>query len=990
MFNNEEYNFFNSIIVRTPFYSLDAYSADLLPEIIGEQVFQNALLLASPDLYGSIEKKGFRYDDLLDKERLTLFKYYNRMSFRPTPFGAFASVSLAGWLKQSPGRLGLSGRATLILLPSLEAKISGRAGRAGDKTMLFVNPALYRLGASWRYIHSSTAISGKLEFTLQSIASAPLYDHLFALAGSKPVSRKKLTEEIMEFTSCTALQAASYTTFLITEQVLLADDRPGLIEPPVIKDLIALSAGEPVPEPGFSSLPEAGGKRSKAPYYTGMERELESGGLDLQVQEQLREVLQVLACIVPNGRLKALQDFKEAFKSRFDREKVPLLTALDPDAGISYENLHTNVHQDLLLEGLKFPDNGPSEKILEWTPVNHLFLRIWLQDDRRSLHDPVEIRDEDLRTLPASTSPGLLPPSLAVLFSRSEGNLVIESAGGATATALAGRFSVFNKRISRLAKEISAAEAAANPDVLFAEIHQRSHDHVDNINRRVQLYDHIIPLNVFPYPHEKGHIIPGDILVSVRGEEVILESLSLGKRIIPRLPTAYNYQHNELAVFRFLCDLQYQGLQADLAFDPERLFPGLNFYPRFSYRKSIISLAKWIFSKEQVNSVTTRPFSLGRLHFFRQEHGIPRHISLTQGDQQLVFDLANDWEAVFFLENIRDLNAIVLREYLFPDRQLLSGKNLRYAGQYLALLGKEKPVYPALKQEHLPGRDTERRFTPGSEWLYLSLYCTNGSADRILLNVVSPVLAPGNAKKWDWFFIRYHDPRPHLRIRIKVAPEDTGLLLTAIREQLRQKNCSDLVSDLKTETYCRELERYSSELISSVEDLFCAGTALYMDSLNRQDGKQDPELAPFVMVYAMITRFLVPGQATADYLHWIKDRFLLEFRAGKQLKRELDSKYRKISPRLFSLLDKSALQQSVTEAGAAGFLSKLDQLRRATSKWTCRRQEEFLGDLVHMEVNRMFASGQRQNEAVIYYCLYKYEFSRIAQEKAVSRPIAGD
>lgn len=978
MFSSEEYSFLDRLVLRTPFYSLDVYSAERLPEILGEQIFRNALLLASPDLYRAIAKKKFCYKELADRERLTLFKYYNRMSFRPTPFGAFASVSAVGWSADSLIRLG---PPVLHLLPSLEAKIRDRAG---ERPMLIANPTLYQLGRTWRYVRSRTQPSGKLEFSLQAVAAAPLHDHLFDLLRTQAKNRADLEGRVMEFAGCSAPEAAAYIAFLIGEQVLLTDDLPGLIEPPVIMDLITISTDQQVPEPA-----EVAGRRSFAPYYTGMTRETASGGVGPGLQDQLRAVLEVLARIVPHGRLGALEDFKDAFKARFDREKVPLLTALDPDAGISYGNLHRKAAEDLLLGGLKFSGEDPAEAALEWTTVNRLFLRIWLQDTSRGLYEPVHIREEDLDTLPAKNMEGSLPPSLAVLFTRSEGRLILENAGGATATALVGRFSVFDEKISRLAREISAAEAAANPDVLFAEIHQRSNNHVDNINRRVQLYDHVIPLNVFTHAQERGHILPGDLLVSVRGEELVLESLSLGRRVIPRLPTAYNFRHNELAIFRFLCELQYQGLRPDLTFDPERLFPGLHFYPRFSYRDCIISLAKWHFSKEQVGHLLFKPFSLGRLHLFRQDHGLPRHISLTQGDQQLVFDLASDREALFFLETIRELEHILIREYLFPDRALTAGKNLRHAGQYIALLKKKEPVYRGLQPETLTTTETERRFIPGSEWLNITLYCTARSADQVLADVVLPVLEGGASKKRHWFFIRYHDPRPHLRIRVKTAPEDTGRLMSAFKERLSRDNRRDLVGDFKTETYCRELERYSPDLISSVEDLFCAGTAVYLDRLTDTGLIQEREFFPFAVVYAMITRFLPPGPAVAAYLHWVKDHFLKELKADKALKRDLDDKYREISGELARILSKSEHQLTDKESLPA-FLVKVDRLSRATESWTNAKREEFLSDLIHMQVNRMFTASQRQNEAVIYYCLHKFELSKIAKEKAANSATRGD
>ena len=42
---------------------------------------------------------------------------------------------------------------------------------------------------------------------------------------------------------------------------------------------------------------------------------------------------------------------------------------------------------------------------------------------------------------------------------------------------------------------------------------------------------------------------------------------ALGRRVIPRLTSAHNYDAGSLGVYRFLCALQGQGVAAGLAWD---------------------------------------------------------------------------------------------------------------------------------------------------------------------------------------------------------------------------------------------------------------------------------------------------------------------------------------------------------------------------------------------------------------------------------------
>src|ERR1700722_3129766 len=99
------YQLLPELFLRAPFYSFAAYDLDWLPQVLEEECFRNAIWLASPALYKVLQAKDFAFTRLTEKEQLTLYKYYNRMCFRPTPFGSFASFTLLKWGESGPVRL---------------------------------------------------------------------------------------------------------------------------------------------------------------------------------------------------------------------------------------------------------------------------------------------------------------------------------------------------------------------------------------------------------------------------------------------------------------------------------------------------------------------------------------------------------------------------------------------------------------------------------------------------------------------------------------------------------------------------------------------------------------------------------------------------------------------------------------------------------------------------------------------------------------------
>jgi thiopeptide-type bacteriocin biosynthesis protein len=983
MAGNEQYEFFNKVILRTPFYSFEDFALEKMPEVLGREDFRNAIWLASMDFYRVLEKKAFDWALLDERQRFTLYKYYNRMSFRPTPFGSFAGFTLVDWAAGSGVTLGEQGAARLHVLPSLRFRASALAGDLSgvEDPLLFTNPLLYKLGGTWRFIRSGMDATGKLVFTMDGIAGGRINNFLVRRAGQMPVRKRILEKELSEKADCTPEDAAGYIGFLVSEQVLFSEDRPGLLEKAGgdVASFFLLSAIGELPRQAaclaLTGYP-AGRMEVGQPFYTALERPRIKGGMDVMVQDELCSALDMLRKIALPGNTGALDEFREGFKAKFEGRKVPLLLALDPDAGLGYGGLYHDVADGGLLQGVGFPETEAKKAAAPWTPVHRLFLKVWLENSTRNIFDPVAISDDDLAGL--QDRDGVLPPGMAMLFSRAGGKLVLESAGGATAAALIARFSPFSEEVGQLCREIADAEAAANPGIVFAEIHQLSHELVDNVSRRCRIYDYVIPLNTFPQDDEGIAIMPGDLLLSVAGDELLLESGSLRKRVIPRLPSAYNFRNNDMALFRFLCDLQYQGL-AGLTFDPEQLFPGMPFYPRIAYRDTVVSLAKWIIGPEDVSMLIACPVSISRLHLYRQQRGIPRHIALGSGDQRLVFDLGKDGEALFFLASLKGAGAVVLREFLLPGNVVIS-EGAGYAAQAVALLRRGDQVYKVLHESKKVRKTrVKRSFLPGSEWLYFKFYCRAESAGRVLRHVVAPVLEAYKKEILCWYFIRYHDPAAHLRVRVRASEEHIPALMAAFGLELAKVANEGLVGDYRTDTYHRELERYSPEMIEMVEDVFCSGSEWVMGLLAAGEKPVGESLAPLVLVYAWCSVFIGdPGQMVA-FLGRMKAHYFREFKGEGKLKFSMDQKYREISREMLRAVAPGNGEADTGDWGLESSLKKIGAIRDAVSGWPPEKREKMLADLVHMQVNRCYDANQRRYEGVIYYCLHKLAVSALAR-----------
>jgi hypothetical protein len=94
----------------------------------------------------------------------------------------------------------------------------------------------------------------------------------------------------------------------------------------------------------------------------------------------------------------------------------------------------------------------------------------------------------------------------------------------------------------------------------------------------------------------------------------------------------------------------------------------------------------------------------------------------------------------------------------------------------------------------------------------------------------------------------------------------------------------------------------------------------------------------------------------------------------------MDLKYRRIKNDLKFYIEK----RSAPDNGENVFSKLTEALAIISSKsstWNASRRLILLADLIHMQVNRMFKTMQRQHEALICHCLFKYFREYNARQK---------
>lgn len=225
-----------------------------------------------------------------------------------------------------------------------------------------------------------------------------------------------------------------------------------------------------------------------------------------------------------------------------------------------------------------------------------------------------------------------------------------------------------------------------------------------------------------------------------------------------------------------------------------------------------------------------------------------------------------------------------------------------------------------------------------------------------------------------WFFIRYHDPKPHLRIRFCLDnTEDYPIILKKVDEKLQEFVGSGEISNISIETYSREIERYGKNTIEDAETLFYKNSEFTLLRLPYND--EDKIIFSIFYIDEILNKLSLSTQKKQD---WIKDfnhSFKQEFNADKNLNSQLDKKYRQLKTKLMYFInsdefldERNAIQVHIDECTSA----IQDILLHHQNQSLEVSLQSFFQSIFHMNINRLFVSNQRLFEMVIYDYLLRY------------------
>lgn len=921
------------VVYRIPRFPIDASLEESWEEL------KATIADSSRDFYALIKDTAAGdLHALPERTRHTIWKYSNRARYRCVPYGGFAGVGIFDLRGSRGTELVVSASPELHSYTDWSAIGHYDPPVELDSQQLFANTSWYETLGGIRYLTRSKdgyelcdTISDELALEILKGCSLPVTLSALHQRIACKIPLEELRELVIEMIDLQLLFTSAHSHIIGRDYWQQTSYRP------------------------------AEGSQQ----YQISTRAYLSGSLPKGLFQHVPELVRRLSDMVTPYQSKPLNDFVAAFRRKFEGRQIPLMQALDPEMGIGYAGLESSAAEDDLIAALAGKRQADEEK------ASHAetFLKQTLSTSGLQV---IRLEELEAGDKPA-TQPLPLPNTTTLMCSLAGGQLVIDMFGGATATAINGRFSLASEQILQHCRSMCQVEADANPDVLFFDIGYQVGSRIDNVNRRRQLYRY--SLSILNYDTSSEPLGLNDIMVSLSGDTVLLWSRKHRKRLIPRMASAYNSSKSDLPVFRFLSDVQHQGIQSFLQLNLSGLIKGFKHQPRVVFKNIIVSAGKWCFKKQELI-----PNPIPEVAYCRQllkAAGVGRYFKSGFSDQTLCYDLDSDQDLGMFLAEAQKQTEVEIEEsFLGKTAPVIDEMSRSYAAQFVLSYVHHQQIYRGITGNESPQAGPVK--LPGTDWLYFEVYCHPDRATALLREKVAPFITQQKELISKWFFIRYQENGPHLRIRFQLnSPEGFQPLLTAFSSLLQREVESGIVSDLLIRPYRPEVQRYGALFIDRVEAHFHQDSECVLQLLQREPSAESRYRHTARLIGSVASAGIFTPEAFSELFARICRSYEREHRLQAPQFAKMNAAFRSFSRQL---QPRDTAQESVAVAQLAGSL--IATLQAAEQD----RRGQLFADLVHMHVNRLFESNQRSHELLIYYFFQKLSLAQKKQNQSSHKP----
>ncbi|MFI7707497.1 lantibiotic dehydratase [Nonomuraea sp. NPDC049480] len=383
------------------------------------------------------------------------------------------------------------------------------------------------------------------------------------------------------------------------------------------------------------------------------------------------------------------------------------------------------------------------------------------------------------------------------------------------------------QRVAALYAQLpTATRGALTAQISAPPLHTSSGD----VARAPQTCTHLLPIGEYHDGNGRSLTV-ADLAITADARRLYVMSRSRRRAIEPLALNAVNPASHIHPLVRFLIEAPHALSTPCTPFE-WGLATALPFLPALRYGRTIISPARWLLAASDLpGREASWPDWDCALATWREQTAVPSRVYLGEGDRRIILDLDEPAHRALLRAHLHNGDTAVLLPAPAPDAAGWIGGHAHEL--VLPLKATIGPADPPARAYEFTGRG--HGYLPGQDGrLYLKLY---GHPDRhtSILTRHLPHLAERLEQltgPLTWWFLRYHDPDDHLRIRMTVPPDtlaDAILHINAWSDHLRH---AGLIGRLQWDTYFPEIGRFGGpEAMDAAEAYFAADSAAVLAQL---------------------------------------------------------------------------------------------------------------------------------------------------------------
>lgn len=1000
-----------------------------LQELSSNPVIREAIAVASNSLHSSLDNIYLDTNSKKKRQTINSFsRYLNRMTTRPTPYGLFSGVSHGRF--NNLGNISLEGinefkkraRTDMEWLLKLIEAVE-KTENIMNNVYVTTNTSIYKNGNRLKIPYHTgygQQLTPKNSFIINyhSINSTPVVEQVLEIAKERLLFKDLIEKVNILYPDTDKIVIYKFVKQLLNEEFLISELRPPFMctNPfnHVLNILLRIDKNSNLTTElveirecieQYNKLPIGTSEnllklindkmksivQAKNPLQVDLALAIKekNNTLTYEIKENVEKAAELLWRLSPPVMgFSHLHQYRNEFLERYGPyREIPILDLLDEDIGLGAPATY------------KYPTSPYSynEPVSDFQKNRERFLSKWIMEAVNKGEMEVEIDPSKLKDIEDSeVDDDKSPLSLELYFSILSRNrdalnkgdykmILSPNPGSEGAGKTFGRFvDLFDTEVTEKMSSIHNMEQEIEKDAIFAEIVYLP---PAGRNSNVALTENIRPFEIAIGTNsskESNHTIPlSDIVVGATFDNFYLKSKALNKKIIPTNNHMLNYL-TAPNVCRFLSEIGLEGRKRWMSFDWGNLreSPVL---PRIRSGNIILSPAEWKINQDTFNNLdineTHRWNEL--INIWRDKWKVSKYVFLTVGDNRLLLDLDNPLHLEIIRQDYKKLNSHQSLRLIEADDDIFENWVTSEQGTYLV-----ECVFPLVKKQNkdlsnvinAPKKninqtiiDNERLKFPGSEWLYVKVYGMGQRQEEFISKSLKEFVHSAQKEGWldSWFFIRYADPKHHLRIRFKGDPyliQTKGLIaLFNWSQQLRKEG---MLSNLSIDTYDPEIERYGGdELILEAENLFCADSTLISNLIELKRWKKIDLDEDVLGVINVISIFESLGFTFEQTLEWLNDsldykKYLVEFREKRNILLKVGNSYEewkslRAEPSgltIYNLLLKRSynLEKYSREIEVVKSKGKL-----------ANDYDDIVGSVIHMSLNRLIGVNREKEKKIM-------------------------